>query len=154
MNDLTQCIYASVATRKFDRAELEALLTKARRRNDELGITGMLLYTGDNFFQVLEGEEAAVEMLYEIVARDTWHSQVTKIIQEPVAQRAFSSWTMGLAMLDRKELDALPGTNDFFQAGSSLTNLEHGRAKKLLRAFSEGSWQAKLSGSRLTRAKP
>ena len=153
MNELTQCIYASVAARKFDRAEMEALLTKARRRNDELGVTGMLLYVGDNFFQVLEGEEAAVEKIYAIVAQDNRHSQVTKIIQEPVAQRSFSSWTMGLAMLDRIELDALPGTNDYFQGGSCLTDMGHGRAKKLLRAFSEGRWQTKLSGSRPTGAK-
>ena len=154
MSQLIHCIYASVATAKFDRPSMEALLMRSRERNVARGLTGMLLYTGDNFFQVLEGEETVVETLYETIHRDTRHTKVTKVIQEPIARRAFGSWTMGLAMLSRADLASLPGANDFFVGANCLTDISTGRATRLLRAFSEDNlWRATLSGARANRAK-
>jgi hypothetical protein len=41
-----------------------------------------------------------------------------KLIQEPIEQRSFAEWTMGLGQPDRDELGAIPGLNDFFRQGS------------------------------------
>jgi len=147
MNDLIHCIYASAATAKYQQASMEALMIRARQSNAELGISGMLLYAGDSFFQVLEGPQAAVVATYERILLDPRHRQITKVIQEPIFRRGFASWSMGLAMLTQAELEAIAGINDFFQGGSCLVGIEDGRAKKLLRAFSEGRWRASLSGA-------
>jgi hypothetical protein len=147
MNDLIHCIYASAATAAYDAAAMEALMAKARQRNGEHDVSGMLLYTGDSFFQILEGPEAAVIPIYERILLDPRHRQITKVIQEPIFRRAFASWTMGLAMLTRSELKAISGVNDFFQGRSCLAGVEDGRARKLLQAFSEGRWRARLSGA-------
>ena len=48
-----EIVYVSSATRPFQEAELQDLLLKARENNARLGVTGMLLYIGGNFMQLL-----------------------------------------------------------------------------------------------------
>jgi hypothetical protein len=69
---------------------------------------------------------------------------VTKIIHEPIAQRAFGDWSMGFSAPRPSELSSIEGFNDFFQQGISLTNLQSGRAKKLLQAFAQNRWRSRL----------
>ena len=52
--DLIHLVYVSVATKPLAREELLALLAVARRINEPLGVTGILLYVDETFFQVLE----------------------------------------------------------------------------------------------------
>ena len=58
-------VYVSSATRLFAAEDLVALLQAARDYNARIGITGMLLYKAGNFLQVIEGDAAAVNALYE-----------------------------------------------------------------------------------------
>lgn len=147
MASLSHLIYASAAREAFTADTLLALLEQSRRKNAALGVTGMLLFIDGSFFQVLEGEEAAVEALYERIERDPRHAKVTLIIQEPTVRRSFGDWTMGHAQVTREELASVPGLNDFFGAGSCLTRLDPGRAAKLLAAFAAGRWRARLAGA-------
>lgn len=144
---LTHLIYTSAATKEFDPSDLKTILQLARSNNAQRSVTGMLLYTSGSFFQVLEGEEATLMELFARIALDPRHESVTKIIHEPIAQRSFSDWTMGFLEGDASELEMIEGLNDFFRQGNSLTNLESGRAKKLLSAFSQGRWRARLKGN-------
>lgn len=143
---LTHLIYTSAATKEFDPSALKTILKLARSNNAQRSVTGMLLYTSGSFFQVLEGEEATLMELFAHIALDPRHESVTKIIHEPIAQRSFSDWTMGFLEGDTSELEMIEGLNDFFRQGNSLTNLESGRAKKLLSAFAQGRWRARLKG--------
>jgi hypothetical protein len=140
MSDLVHCIYASTATRDLSADELVVLLARARVCNAALGVTGMLLHDRGNFFQVLEGPGVAVARLYAHIATDPRHHRVVEIIHEPIAQRSFAAWTMGFARLDEVDRSAMPGLNDFFEAGRTLDQIDGGRAKKLLQAFSAGRW--------------
>jgi hypothetical protein len=104
----------------------------------------MLLYTVGNFFQILEGEAPPVDALYyEKICRDTRHEQCTQIIREPIVRRSFANWSMGFSHVSPAELKGIPGCNDFFQESSCFTQLDAGRAKKLLAAFARGSWRAR-----------
>ena len=48
--------------------------------------------------------------------------------------------TLSLARLDDVDRAQVPGLNDFFGAGHTLAQIDAGRAKKLLQAFSAGRW--------------
>ena len=72
-------------------AELTDLLQKARLANETLGLTGMLLHSDRNFFQVLESESAVVDKLYEKIIRDERNERCTLIIREPIARRSFGN---------------------------------------------------------------
>lgn len=147
MSRLGQLIYCSAANSPFSHDELGQLLTVARYNNARFGITGMLLYSEGSFFQVLEGEEDALERLLAIISRDERHAQLTVILREPIARRSFGDWTMGYASVTPQELDSIVGTNDFFTAGESFDRLGPGRAKKLLAAFKHGRWRTSLTGT-------
>jgi hypothetical protein len=143
--DLFHCIYCSASAKvELSRKQLDELLAKCRENNARLEITGMLLYQNRSFFQVLEGDQEAVESLYEKIAGDKRHLRVTKIISEPIEQRAFGDWTMGFPKVSSNELAEIPGLNDFFTRGESYMNLGAGRAKTLLDAFKNGRWRAAL----------
>ena len=141
MKQLIHCIYASTAEATFKESDIPALLTRARTGNAERGITGVLLYIEGSFFQVLEGDAAAVDDVYSRIRRDPRHTRITVIIREPIAARDFSEWTMGFCTLDPLEAGQLIGENDFFSAGSCVTKMDSGRAKKLLAAFRAGRWR-------------
>lgn len=150
MSSLIHCVYCSASTRPFTAAALAELLLLARQNNARLGLTGMLLYAEDSFFQVLEGPPEAVDALYGKIELDTRHAKMTKIIREPIPRRAFDEWTMGFSAMSREEMEAMPGTNDFFRQGKCFVDLDAGRAKKLLAAFRDGRWRQMLSGSART----
>ena len=146
VDKLAHIIYTSTANQDFQLADLVPILAAARSKNAQLSVTGMLLYVQGSFFQVLEGEETTLMELFAVIAADPRHQNVTRIIQEPIAQRVFSDWAMGLVQADTAELERIDGINDYFRQGGSLTDLKPGRAKKLLSAFAQGRWRTRLKG--------
>lgn len=104
MPALIHTIYVSAATHDFGQGELTELLEAARRTNRRRGVTGMLLHAEGTFFQILEGHPLTVDALYERISRDTRHTEVAKIIREPIAHRSFGEWTMGFSRISRREL--------------------------------------------------
>ena len=144
--DLVHCIYCSASAKgDFRPADLDTLLQECRRKNAKAGITGILLYRDGSFLQVLEGDRAVVEDLFEKITADKRHNQSRKIILEPIAERAFAAWTMGYPRISSRELAEIPGLNDFFGHGKSYLDIGEGRAKMLLDAFKEGRWRMSLS---------
>lgn len=143
---LTHLIYTSAAAPGVAPTGLKTILQVARRKNAQRSVTGMLLYTSGSFFQVLEGDDATLTELFAIIASDPRHTGVTKIIHEPIAQRVFGDWTMGFAEVAPSDLASIEGLSDFFQRGETLANLQAGRAKKMLSAFAQGRWRARLKG--------
>lgn len=94
-------IYVSVAREHFTSEALLLLLDQAQRFNTAHDITGMLLYKGGNFMQLLEGPEAEITPLYEKILMDPRHDYVTLIVYEPCAQRGFAQWSMGFQDMDK-----------------------------------------------------
>jgi hypothetical protein len=148
MSSLIHCIYTSAASQPLESADISSLLRQARENNQRLGLTGMLLYTEGSFFQVLEGDPNVVDGLYTKILADKRHVQVTKVVSEPIAKRAFDAWSMGFSAATRAELASIPGLNDFFGKAQSFTAIDSGRAKKLLEAFAEGRWRKRLADTR------
>ena len=149
MPALEHLIYASVAAQAFGAPQLAELLQKARASNELHGLTGMLLHSDadGSFFQVLEGEPAAISQLWQRILLDKRHSHLTLIIRESIPERSFAGWTMGFSSVSQEKLRRVPGLNDFFRKGSSFNELDAGRAKKLLSAFVEGRWRPKHLGA-------
>ncbi len=143
-HQLIQVVYCSTATDEMTRDKIERLLRASQKRNEKLGITGMLLCAGRSFLQVIEGEKKNVDKLVSSIERDERHQNITVIIREPIAKRAFGDWTMGYADLKMADVETIIGINDFFQQDEPFTQIEHGRAKKLLDLFKKGRWRAKI----------
>lgn len=95
-----QLVYASTAAREMTSSDLETLLRAARKKNDRLDVTGMLLYRDEHFVQVLEGREHTVRRLYDTIRSDDRHTHVITLRERLVEEREFPSWTMGFRNLN------------------------------------------------------
>ena len=75
------------------------LLKRSRGFNERAGITGVLMYGGGRFVQVLEGCPAAVRCLYARIAADPRHSRLEKLADGMLPRREFTEWHMSFAPL-------------------------------------------------------
>ncbi len=130
---LYEIIYVSVAPGDMAAAELSSLMDKAREHNARRGITGMLLYHNREFMQLLEGEEAEVKALYDAICDDDRHQQVYKMWEGPIAERNFSSWSMGFLAPDDAMLRGRPGYEPLLEQGLMASSRDSTGKKMLLR---------------------
>lgn len=88
--------YISKAKRKFSDAELIEMLDMFQKNNEKHNISGVLLYNGaGTFIQFLEGDEEAVDNLYQRISIDDRHSRISCLRRATITERSFSSWRMG-----------------------------------------------------------
>lgn len=78
----------------FDQATLNGILSDARRYNPKIDVTGALICRADLYLQMLEGEETAVETLYEQIRRDDRHLNIRRLVSGPIKERLFPGWAM------------------------------------------------------------
>ncbi|OKL43127.1 BLUF domain-containing protein [Pseudovibrio exalbescens] len=60
-------------------AEMDLTLTRIRRINSRVGVTGALILTDTHIFQLLEGPWTAVKHTFECVLQDRRHSHLTVV---------------------------------------------------------------------------
>ena len=106
-------VYVSAALNPFGQDELLELLVRARAKNDQRQVTGMLLYKDGNFLQVLEGEESAVRKLFAIIEQDPRHRGTIVLMEDPVQERLFDNWSMGFRNLADPAVLATAGFHPF-----------------------------------------
>jgi hypothetical protein len=86
--------YASRARTPAESPEMDEIESASLRNNGRLGVTGALYYDGERFFQVLEGQETAVALLYDRIRKDSRHESVELVCRHPIAHRMFALWSM------------------------------------------------------------
>ncbi len=94
---LHQIIYTSAARPSATLEDFKAIAQQASVKNKSIGVTGIMLFTDGVIFQVLEGEQAVVEALYERIARDKRHSGILRMISRRAPRREFAQWSMGFS---------------------------------------------------------
>lgn len=105
---IRRVIYVSKAVRPMGERDLTALLEQARKKNAQLGITGMLLYRDGDFLQVLEGPKDGVLLLYSRIIRDQRHHAVTTLANADVPERGFGDWSMAFHEVTPEDLEKHP----------------------------------------------
>lgn len=92
-------IYLSRATQPMSEEALATLLHQARHYNAQHGLTGVLAYGNGQFMQLLEGEQSAINTLYERIQRDPRHENLVRFADKAITQRSFSTWSMAFVPL-------------------------------------------------------
>jgi hypothetical protein len=98
---LVRLMYASRAVAAVDQEELVAILKQSKTNNPKAGITGVLCFSEGTFMQVLEGGRGAVSKLYNRIAGDARHTEVTLLNYDEIAERRFAGWSMGQVNMAR-----------------------------------------------------
>lgn len=107
MKNLVQIIYISRST--FITSETSTgiepnvarILHKSRSNNVKNGLVGVLYFGNGNFFQCLEGEEEAVDTLYQKLEADPRHTNVTLLSKKRITTQSFSNWAMKYVPIDQ-----------------------------------------------------
>lgn len=111
---LISLVYTSTASAPFRETALAHLLDQARVLNAARDITGMLLYRGERFIQVLEGPAHIVRRLARTIGQDARHRDMRILMDEPIEERRFDDWTMGYRKLQEDRDEAPAGFRDSF----------------------------------------
>jgi hypothetical protein len=104
MAAMKRLIYASQATHDIDPDELVEILELSRRNNEAAGVSGMLLYCGQSFLQMLEGDADVLAATYDRIAGDPRHTNLRLLADLDVPGRLFPDWTMGFEHVDDEDL--------------------------------------------------
>lgn len=130
--ELISLVYTSTAAAPFRETALTHLLDQARSLNGSREVTGMLLYRGERFIQVLEGPADVVRRLATTIGRDPRHCDMRVLVEESIPARRFADWTMGYRPLRDGAREAPEGFRD------SFADLEDGDERSTtLRALAE-----------------
>lgn len=131
-----QVIYVSTATELLTKPGFVDLLNVARKRNQKLGLSGLLLYSREKFIQVLEGDESAVMEVYASIQVDSRHKDIDLLRFEAKQHRHFPEWRMGFRDLD-DEVGDLQGLSNFLEPSfdTSVFKDDSSDAYQLLLAF-------------------
>lgn len=92
---LVRLIYASTVADTFKPTDIECILTTARKKNKQHGLTGMLCFNSRYFLQCLEGSRSSVNECFSLIQNDTRHHSIMLLSYTEITERAFSSWEMG-----------------------------------------------------------
>lgn len=93
--------YISNFSRSLARKEIEGIGKISQINNSREGITGVLLSCSGIFFQILEGQEEAIDNLYEKILQDDRHYQILCLKSElNISERRFPEWSMNVFVLD------------------------------------------------------
>jgi hypothetical protein len=102
-----ELVYYSIAEPDFSEPDILQMLNASVDRNRRVGITGCLLYHKGVFVQLLEGEKAKVQSLFEKIAADARHNHVTLLASAEKESRIFNDWNMAFIPLNEDEAAAL-----------------------------------------------
>lgn len=115
--DLKSVTYVSRASLDFTESDLIAILATARHTNALEGITGLLVFNGVKFLQIVEGSEAAVDGLIDRLRDDPRHTGLEVRDERWVARRSFPEWSMELAEVDTEVLTSRTGLDSLLPDG-------------------------------------
>ena len=96
---LTTIIYRSHICEDVPVKALEDMVAAANCRNRQFDVTGILLFNGTHFFQLLEGPAENVKEIYELICRDPRHHNVVELLSDHGPSRRFGN--VAVEILDR-----------------------------------------------------
>ena len=109
---LKSLTYTSLARLDLEAADLEAIHRTARELNALDGISGLLIFNGTHFLQIIEGSPDAIDDLVIRLRRDRRHSGFEVRDERMVEQRSFSDWSMELVRVSASYFEAKDTVSD------------------------------------------
>jgi len=95
---LTTLIYKSQLNSSCKSLSLLSLVEKAKHSNAALNVTGILLFNGVDFLQILEGSEEVIETLFVKIRQDKRHDSVVELMRDYGPRRRFEN--VGMLLFD------------------------------------------------------
>jgi hypothetical protein len=105
-------LYLSVADPDLGSDEVQAIVSHSQRRNAVDNITGIMLFNGSNFLQLIEGDAASIDACFTRIQRDQRHSGVATLREEAITVREFPQWAMRYSLIEQPIEQTLNAVRD------------------------------------------
>lgn len=133
---LTTIIYRSHISDDFPVRTLPEMVANASKINTSHDVTGILLFNGTHFFQLLEGPETGILAVYERICADRRHHNIVELMRDYAPYRRFGN--AGMSLFDLREHDRSSLLQAVLDKGTSKYQLTYDdRALQFLRTFVE-----------------
>ncbi|RPD94646.1 diguanylate phosphodiesterase [Candidatus Pantoea deserta] len=133
---LTTIIYRSHLSDDVPVKTLDNLATDANKINETFDVTGILLFDGTHFFQLLEGSDEAVRAIYERICADKRHHNLVELMYDYSPSRRFGN--VGMELFDLRKYDKETVLQAVLDKGTTKYQLTYDdRALQFLRTFVE-----------------
>ena len=131
---LTTIIYRSHLHDHVPIKTLEDMVAKANSKNKNFDVTGILLFDGLHFFQLLEGPRESVQGIYKRICQDARHHNLVELMHDFAPERRFGK--VGMELFDLREHDKDTVLQAVLDKGTSRYQLTYNdRALQFLRTF-------------------
>lgn len=131
---LTTLIYRSRLCDAVPFRDIETMVSAANLRNEHESVTGILLFNGLHFFQLLEGPENAVKTIYQQICKDVRHYNVVELMCDYAPARRFGK--AGMELFDLRKHDQDDVLQAVLDKGTSRYQLTYSdRALQFVRTF-------------------
>ncbi|MBZ0056600.1 MULTISPECIES: diguanylate phosphodiesterase [unclassified Leclercia] len=135
---LTTIIYRSHFRDDVPVTVLEDMVVAANEKNKEAGVSGILLFTGKLFFQLLEGPEENVRAIYRAICEDPRHHNVVELLCDYSRARRFGKY--GMELFDLRHYDRHEVLQNVLDKGTTKYQMFYNdRALHFFRTFVEES---------------
>ena len=133
---LTTILYRSHLDEHVPVRVLEDIVARANTKNALSDITGILLFDGRHFFQLLEGPDRAVRHIYERIRQDARHHNLVELMHDFAPARRFGN--TGMELFDLRQHERSRVLQAVLDKGTSRHQLTYDdRALQFLRTFVE-----------------
>ncbi|ELQ6036389.1 diguanylate phosphodiesterase [Cronobacter sakazakii] len=131
---LSTLIYRSRLKGYIDQASLQVIVRQAQTRNAQMQVSGILVFDGHQFLQVLEGPLHAVEALFGRISQDERHDFVVELMRDYAPRRHFEN--VGMALFDLRNVKAHAVLKAVVKSSVVPFNLaREARVYKFIRSF-------------------
>ena len=131
---LTTILYRSHLHDHVAIKTLEDMVAKANNKNQSSDVTGILLFDGLHFCQLLEGPRDAVQSIYDRICQDARHHNLVELMHDFAPTRRFGK--VGMELFDLREHDKDTVLQAVLDKGTSRYQLTYkDRALQFLRTF-------------------
>lgn len=135
---LTTLIYRSHLCDNVPVKALQEMVAAANIKNGESDVTGILLFNGTHFFQLLEGPEESVQRIYATICQDTRHYNLVELLCDYAPARRFGK--AGMELFDLRTYEREEVLQRVLDKGTTKYQLTYNdRALQFFRTFVEAT---------------
>lgn len=131
---LTTLIYRSHLCDNVPVKALKEMVAAANIKNSESDVTGILLFNGTHFFQLLEGPEENVRRIYANISKDSRHYNLVELLCDYAPARRFGK--AGMELFDLRTYEREEVLQRVLDKGTTKYQLTYNdRALQFFRTF-------------------
>lgn len=91
---ITQLVYVSQRSSGLSDSALERIIAESAEKNRAIDVSGVLLMSGEHIMQLLEGDPAVIDRLFNRITADPRHAHVSCLLRKDVGKRLYPEWGM------------------------------------------------------------